>query len=99
MIKYIIKVTYLEGKHVGKEYFLNKQGYVVEKLDYIWQDSAYDLRACKAVCTRKTKENIAEGIFEMRQRERRIIEGKPVSPFRLYDRQKYEPFAIETVDR
>lgn len=99
MTKYIIKVTYLEGEHEGTSYFLNKQGYVVDNLEYVWQDSSYTLTACKGACTRKEKEQTAEAIFEKRKRERMIAEGKTVSPRPLYELQKFEPFAIETVDQ
>jgi hypothetical protein len=99
MKKYIIKVTYLEGAHEGKSYFLNKDGYVVDNLDYVWQDCSYTLSACKAVCTRKEKTNTAEAIFEKRERERRISEGKTVSKYPLYTMCSYEPYEIETVDK
>lgn len=99
MTKYVIKATYLEGEHKGKEYFLNKGGYIIDNLDYVWQDSSYNLSACKAVCTRKEKRNTAEAIFEKRQRERKIAEGKTVSKYPIYEMMKYEPYAIETVDR
>ena len=100
MTKYIIKTTYLEGIHKGKEHYLNKGGYVVdEHLDHIWQEDAYTLAACKAVCTRKEKRNIEDVTFEKRYRERRIAEGKTVSKYPVYALEKYEPYAIETVDR
>lgn len=100
MTKYIIKVTYLEGIHKGKEHFLNKGGYVVDgRTDSVWQEDSYTLSTCKAVCTRKYKENTAEAIFEKRERERRIAEGKTVSKYPLYEMCSYEPYPIETVDR
>lgn len=99
MTKYIIKATYLEGTHKGKEHFLCKGGYVIDNLDYVWQDSSYTLSACKAVCTRMEKTNAAEAIFEKKQRERRIAEGKNVSKYPIYVMTKFEPYAIETVDR
>jgi len=99
MTKYVIKATYLEGEHQGKEYFINKDGYIIDNLDYVWQDNSYTLSACKAVCTRKEKQNTAEVIVEKRERERRIAEGKTVSKYPLYIMTKYEPYAIETVDR
>ena len=99
MTKYVIKVTYLEGNHKGKEYFLDKGGYVIDNLDYVWQDSSYTLTACKAVCTRKEKSNTTEAIFEKMQRKRKIAEGKTVNPYPIYEMQKYEPYAIETVDK
>ena len=98
MTKYVIKVTYLEGTHKGKEYFLNKGGYVIDNLDYVWQDSSYTLPACKAVCTRMEKRQTADHNFEKLQRSRRIAEGKPVSPYLIYELKSFEPFAIETVD-
>lgn len=98
MIKYVIKATYLEGEHKGKEYFLAKGGYVISNLDYVLQDSSYTLSNCKTICKRKEKTNTAEVIFEKRQRERRIAEGKTVSKYPIYEMQKFEPYAIETVD-
>ena len=100
MTKYIIKETITEGDHAGKEYFLDKKGYVRLKseLDYIWQEDSYTLTACKAACTRKEKRNTAEVMLERRERERRIAEGKPVSHYTIYEMTKYEPYAIETVD-
>jgi hypothetical protein len=99
MTKYIIKATYLEGDHAGREYYLDKQGYVVSNIESVWQDSSYTLSACKAVCTKKEKSNNAEVIFEKRERARKIAEGKTISRRPLYIMTRYEPFAIETVDR
>lgn len=99
MTKYIIKTTYLEGEHEGKVHYLNKGGYVVDDLiDNIWQDESYTLSACKAACTRKAKSNKINRDIELRDRERRMAQGKPVSPYRIYYLEKFEPFAIETVD-
>lgn len=99
MKKYVIKVTYLEGIHKGEEYFLDKGGYVVSNLENVWQDNSYTLRGCKTACTRMEKVHTPEVIFERRQRERRIAEGKLVSKYPLYEMQSFEPFEIETVDR
>lgn len=97
MTKYIIKVTYLEGKFEGQEYYLNKGGYVTNP-NSVWQEDSYTLAACKAVCARKEKTNTADVIFEKRMREKRIANGKPISKYPIYIMSKYEPFAIETVD-
>lgn len=98
MTKYIIKLTILEGENQGKEYFMDKQGYIRNNIDYIWQEDAYTLSACKASCTRKYKSNTAEVIFEKRDRARRITDGKTVSRYPIYEMTSYEPYAIETVD-
>lgn len=99
MTKYIIKVTYLEGQHAGKEYYLGKGGYVCPNLEYVWQNDSYTLPTCKSVCKRYTMQNEINNRVEKREREYRIAQGKPVSPYMIYDLQKFEPFAIETVDR
>lgn len=77
---------------------MDKRGYIRDNLDYIWQEDAYTLTACKAACTRYEKKNTAEAIFERRERARRIAEGKTVSKYPLYEMTTYTPHAIETVD-
>ena len=100
MTKYIIKTTYLEGEHEGKVHYLNKGGYVVDdRLDNIWQDESYTLSACKAACTKKANNNKVDRDIELRTRERRLAQGKTVESWRIHYLEKYEPFAIETVDR
>lgn len=99
MIKYVIKVTYLEGAHKGKEFYLDKDGYVIGNLEYVWQDGSYTEKACKAACTRKTKKNISANRFELLERARREKDGKTNSKYMLNDLQSFEPFAIETVDK
>lgn len=98
MKKYIIKVTYLEGIHAGKEYYLNKQGFVVDNFGSIWQDSSYTERGCKTACAKLEKNNNAEAAAEKAEREWNIAAGRKVSNYPIYVRSKYEPFAIETVD-
>ncbi len=99
MTKYIIKLTITEeGEHNGKVYFMDKQGYICNNLDYIWQEDAYTLTACKAACTRYEKKNTAEVFFERRERARRIAEGKTDSRYPIYEMTTYTPYAIETVN-
>lgn len=99
MTKYIIKTTYLEGIHEGKVHYLKKGGYVVSNLDYVWQDDSYTLATAKAVCARYTKSNELNVRLEKKDREYAIAHGRNVSKYPIYDLEKYEPFAIETVDR
>ena len=98
MTKYIIRVTYTDGDHEGKEYYLNKGGYVIDRLSSVWKEDSYTLSGCRRVCKKKEEQNTAEVIFERRERERRIKDGKTVSKYPIYHMQHYEPFAIETVD-
>jgi hypothetical protein len=68
-------------------------------LDYVWQDDAYDtLAACKRACTLRMKHIEVQRRIEFKDRERRLQEGKPVSKYRLYYLERYEPFAIETIN-
>lgn len=98
MTKYVVKVTYLEGNHKGESYFLNKGGFVIPNLEYVWQDSSYTERACKAACTRLKKNNDLNRRLELQDRARMIENGRAVSPYMIYWLASYEPFAIETVD-
>lgn len=99
MTKYIVKTTYLDGIHAGKEYYLVKGGYVTDNLECVWQDMSYSLSACKAVCARYAKKNEIDVRIEKQDREYAIAHGKTVSKYPLYNLEKFEPFAIETVDR
>ena len=99
MTKYIVKTTYLDGIHAGKEFYLIKGGYVRDNLDYIRQEDSYSLSACKAVCARYAKNNEINVRIEKQDREYAIAHGKTVSKYPIYNLEKYEPFAIETVDR
>ena len=98
MKAYVVKVTYLEGIHEGKTYYLDRRGYVRENLVGIWKEDTYTLRGCKIACTRKTKENDFEVNFEMRDRSQKLAAGKNVSKYPIYILSKYEPFEVETVD-
>jgi len=98
MPKYIIKTTYLEGPHEGKTCYVTKYGCILEgaALNHIWQDDVYDtLAACKTACTLRMKHIEVQRRIELKDRERRLEQGKPVSKYRLYYSEKYEPFAVE----
>ncbi len=96
MTKYIIKVTYTEGIHKGKVFYLDKNGYVREHTDTIWSEDAYTLPACKAACTRKYKSNTAEAACEKAIRKNAISNNRLVSKYPLYEMKDYEPFPVET---
>ena len=101
MTKYIIKTTYLEGPFEGKVNYLNKHGFVLHDaaLNNVWQDDAYDtIAACKCACTLRMKHIEVQRRIELKDRERRLQQGKPVNKYQLYYLERYEPFAIETVD-
>lgn len=99
MTKYIIKVTYLEGIHEGKVHYLKKGGYVVSNLEYVWRDDSYTLATAKAVCARYAKNNELNVRIEKQDREYAVAKGRKVSNYPIYTLEKFEPFAIETVDQ
>ena len=72
---------------------------MIINLDYVWQEESYTLSGCKTACARKEKVNTADALFEKKLRKRRIAEGKTVSKYPLYEMKKYEPYAVETVDK
>ena len=98
MTKYIIKVTYLEGIHEGHSYLLDKDGYVRDQDNCYFEDETYTLRGCKTACTRKELTNNNEALYEARQRQKAIENGKTVSKYPLYNLCKYEPFAVEIIE-
>lgn len=68
MLRYIIKVTYLDGPHAGKVYFLRKGGYVTEEDSIHWEDTTYKTEGiCQRVCNHMTKVNDEDYEFERRK--------------------------------
>lgn len=94
MTRYLIKTTYLEGIHKGKEYYLEKGGYVGDP-KYAYMDNTYDEKACKMVCAKYSKSNKFNRDFEQRDRAERIAKGKTVSKYPIYYLESFEPFAVE----
>lgn len=96
MTRYIIKGTYQSGIHAGKNFYLIRGGNVVDPENGVLIYDTYSLSTCKAVCAKKTKDNIWQHDFEKREREQREKEGKPqFLKYPLYELESYEPFAIE----
>ena len=49
---YVIKVTYLTGRHKGKTYLMKKGGYITEEHYHHFESDVYTtLRTAKRVCT------------------------------------------------
>ena len=55
---YVIKVTYLTGRHKGKSYLMKKGGYVTKEHNYHFESDVYKtLGIAKRVCTIYRKNN------------------------------------------
>lgn len=77
--RYIIKCTYLDGRHAGEEYFLRKGGYVCEADSIHWEDTTYALPNAKAICTRLNRQAARD--------EKRY--------HKLFSRCSYEPYQVQ----
>lgn len=92
--KFIIKVTYLEGRSAGRVYFMIKGGYVTDCPESVHEDNTYTKKACKMVCAKYTKSNDKNVMCETQDRERNERNGKTNSEYRIYNPCKYEPYEV-----
>ena len=75
---YVIKVTYLTGRHKGKTYLMKKGGYVTEENHYHFESDIYKtLGIAKRVCTMYRKNNERDYNAERRMNEYNILKGRP----------------------
>ena len=93
---YVIKVTYLTGRHKGKSYLMKKGGYVTEEHNYHFESDVYKtLGIAKRVCTIYRKNNERDYNAERRTNEYNISKGRPSKDWFIYELESYEPFEIE----
>ena len=93
---YVIKVTYLTGRHKGKTYLMKKGGYVTEADSYHFESDIYKtLGTAKRVCTLYRKNNERDYHAERRTNEYNISKGRPSKEWFIYELESYEPFEIE----
>lgn len=95
MSKYIIKVTYLEGKHKGDSYLMKKGGYIADGKKYFLDYEVYNSeRIAKSVCTRMYNNNELNRRIERNDNNYRISQGKDGKEFFIYYHESYEPYEI-----
>ena len=98
MTRYLIKVTYTEGKHSGESHFLRKGGYVTDLPDIQWNDTTYKTEAIAArVCRHMYEENELSRKIERQDERVRIARGGKPKEWYIYESCNYEPFAVEVV--
>ena len=93
---YVIKVTYLTGRHKGRTYLMKKGGYITEEHYHHFESDVYTtLRTAKRVCTVYRKNNERDYNDERRTNEYNISKGRPPKDWFIYELESYEPFEVE----
>ena len=98
MKRYLIKVTYLEGKHAGKTYLMRKGGYVTDEGAYQWENTTYaTLGIAKRVCKKLSDRNQRDHDFERSMEQADIAKGLRKEPkaWYIYELENYEPYEVE----
>lgn len=96
MQRYLIKVTYLEGKHKGESYLMRKGGYVTDTSDIQWEDTTY--ASCSRAlrqCRRLASENALNVKIERQDRQYAIQKGRKIHDWNIYELESYEPYEVE----
>lgn len=93
---YVIKVTYLSGRHKGKTYLMKKGGYVTEEHFHHFESDVYKtLGIAKRVCTIYENNNQRDYLHERNYNDYRISKGYEGKDWFIYELERYEPFEIE----
>lgn len=95
-MRYLIKVTYMEGRHAGESYLMRKGGYVTDETEYHGNDDTYKTEnIARSICRRLYKENESSRRAERRIMERRAKEGNPLPRnWFIYNKQTFEPYPV-----
>lgn len=98
MKRYLIKVTYLEGPHIGHTYLLRKGGYVTEEGHIEWEDTTYaTIGIAQRVCKKLRLNNDINVDIERKDRAWAEKRGKTFRDFNIYVAQSYEPYEVEVL--
>ena len=93
---YVIKVTYLTGRHKGKTYLMKKGGYVTEEHFHHFESDVYKtLGVAKRVCTMYRNNNERDYNCERNYNNYKIAKGGEGKEWFIYELESYEPFEIE----
>ncbi len=99
MKQYFIKVTYLEGPHSGKTYYLRKGGYVVDLNKDHFADATYKTKGiANRECERLRRKNEVNVNCERQDNECNIKRGKPGKIQFIYVNTAYEPYAVTVIN-
>jgi hypothetical protein len=93
---YIIKVTYLTGRHKGHVYYMRKGGYITSADGYKFESDVYTtLGIAKSVCTKLYKSNELNHRVKLKDMEYRAAKGKENRDWMIYERESYEPYEVD----
>lgn len=98
MKRYLIKATYLEGKHAGRSYLLRKGGYVTDEGAYQWEDTTYaTLGIAQRVCKQYAERNEQDRDLERGQEVFDLKTGRRKEPkaWYIHELESYEPYEVE----
>ena len=96
MKRYLIKVTYLEGRHAGETYLLRKGGYVTEPGYIEWEDTTYaSYKTALWQCRRLESDNELNMRIERKDRAYARQMGRKFREYNIYELQSYEPYEVE----
>lgn len=95
MKRFLIKVTYLTGRHKGKSYLLKKGGYVYGEGEFVLAENTYASEAiAKRVCTMYTNNNERDYTSERKYNDYRISKGHKGKDWFIYELESYEPYEL-----
>jgi hypothetical protein len=93
---YVIKVTYLSGRHKGKTYLMAKGGKIPRSVDYLFESDIYKtLGTAKSVCKRLFNNNERNRRIEDMTREYALSKGREIHDWFIYEHESYEPYEVE----
>lgn len=96
MKRFVIKVTYLSGRHKGKTHFLKRGGYVYSEGEFVLKDDTYASESiAKRVCTLYTNNNERDYLDERKYNDYRISKGYDGKDWFIYELERYEPYELD----
>lgn len=96
MERYLIKATYITGRHAGKSYLLRKGGYVTDETDWQWECTTYKTKAiCERVCRHYKEENDFNYKHEREYEAYRVGKGYEPKGYYTYELETYEPYKVD----
>ena len=95
MKRFLIKVTYLSGRHKGKSFLLKKGGYVAGENEHVCESDTYKTETiAKRICTLYTNNNQRDYLDERRYNDYRISKGYESKEFFIHELESYEPYEL-----
>lgn len=99
MERYLIKGTYLTGRHAGETFLLRKGGYFTEDGASEFFDTTYKTRGiAERICKHLREVNDLDYRFERSEEQYRLAQGKKPKGYFIYELESYEPYPVDALD-